>query len=80
MYCDGEETKNKMELDDTIDKNQLLLAYQEVIEPIEDIVKITPNKIWEIFTELKQGDGEHWAVGEMLERAFIFLTALEIDS
>lgn len=65
---------------DTIDKNQLLLAYQEVIEPIEKIAKKTPNKIWEIFTELKQSDDEHWAVGEMLERAFIFLTALEVDN
>lgn len=32
-------------------------------------------KLREIADELKRLDGEHWAVGEMLERACIFLDA-----
>lgn len=72
--------RDEKEMGDNVDIHQLLSAFLEIIEPIEDIAKATSNKIWEIITELKQTDGEHWAVGEMLERAFIFRAALEIDS
>jgi len=37
-------------------------------------------RLREIATDLKQTDGEHWAVGEMLERACILLDALEAQA
>lgn len=46
-----------------------------VLEPIKAQRRAT---LREIATELKQTDGEYWAVGEMLERGCIFLDAYEM--
>lgn len=46
-----------------------------VLEPIKAQRRATLRKI---AIELKQMDGEHWAVGEMLERGCIFLDAYEM--
>ena len=34
-------------------------------------------KLPEIAIELKRMDGEHWAVGEMVERAYLHLNSLD---
>lgn len=60
--------------------------WDDVREPQELWQVLTPIKdcrprarLREIAIELKQMDGEHWAVGEMLERACICLDALQTN-
>ena len=56
--------------------NQVMLSrYQQVFDPIKDHQRTTLREKAE---QLKQSDGEDWAIGEMLERACILLDALEI--
>jgi hypothetical protein len=61
---------------DNINTNQLLDAYEAVVEPIQNILSTSPENIHNIVKELKQHDAEHWAVGEMLERARILYSAI----
>lgn len=50
-------------------------ALWQLLDPIKDY---RPRaRLREIAVELKQMDGEHWMVGEMLERSCIFLDALQ---
>jgi len=51
-------------------KEQPLGILLNILEPIR---QHDQKRLCEIATELKQTDGEHWAVGEMLERAVQFL-------
>jgi len=50
--------------------------FEMIIEPIKDHDRPLLRKIAE---DLKQKDGESWAVGEMLERACILLDAIYIN-
>lgn len=62
-----------------IDLQRMVNAYKEVLEPIQNILSTSPEKIHSIVKELQQSDGEHWAVGEMLERARILYTTIEVS-
>ena len=62
-----------------IDLQQMVKAYEEVVEPIQNILLKSPEKIHHIVKELKQHDGEHWAIGEMLERARILYSAIYVS-
>lgn len=54
---------------------------QDVGTQLLDVIrKHNRPTLRQIATDLKQVDGEHWAVGEMLERACILLDALEAEA
>jgi hypothetical protein len=55
---------------------QIVSSAEHVIDPIRNYPAIRP-RLREIATELKHLDGEHWAVGEMLRRACLYLDACE---
>lgn len=55
-------------------------AYIDTIELIVECRKGSNNQIRGIITELKQSDGEHWAIGETIERILILLNALDYES
>jgi len=54
---------------------QMVERLLEILNPINTHDR---KRLREIVTELKQTDGEHWAVGEMLERACIFLDVYQM--
>ena len=64
---------------DNKDITQLFNAYVAVLDPIQNILSNSPEKIQSIVKELKQKDGENWAVGEMLERAHILYSAILVS-
>ena len=53
-----------------------LEALRSIIDPIRDHDRSLLRKV---ATNLKQTDGESWAVGEMLERACLYLDALDVS-
>ncbi len=54
-------------------------AYIDTTELIIECKKGSDSQLREIITELKQGDGMHWAVGETIERILILLNALDYN-
>jgi|GEM_PF-6637446 len=52
-----------------------LRALSEILDPIREHVRLNLRQIAQ---RLKQNDGESWAVGEMLERACIYLDAVSM--
>jgi len=56
----------------SMEQTELVRALSGVIDPIRTRERA---RLRDIATELKQTDGEHWAAGETLERACIFLDA-----
>jgi len=69
----GEEKGGFVEMNEEMGGKGQPLGLLDILEPIR---QHDQKRLCEIATELKQTDGEHWAVGEMLERAVQFL-ALE---
>lgn len=55
---------------------QQLKGLRAIIEPI---VQHDRPLLRKKAAQLKQSDGEGWAIGEMLERALNYLLALEMD-
>ncbi len=56
---------------------QVTEALLRILDPLKSHKRA---ELRDIAIELKQMDGEHWAVGEMLERGCIFLDAYEMPS
>ena len=56
--------------------DEICKGYKEVLDPI---LHHERARLREKATQLKQSDGEGWAIGEMLERGCILLDALEMD-
>ena len=55
----------------------VLVGLWQVVEPVRSHDRPTLRRKAE---ELKQSDGEGWAIGEMLERACMLLDAMEMKS
>lgn len=54
-------------------------VYIDTTELIIECKKGSDSQLREVITELKQGDGEHWAAGETIERILILLNALDYN-
>ena len=67
-----QEDRKKKNLE--LDQEQGYLAFLELLEKIRYHDR---PRLREIACNLKQTDGEGWAVGELLESACIYLDALE---
>lgn len=59
----------------TIPSRKIEEALQSCLEPVRH--PDVRSRLREIAKELKHRDGEHWAVGELVERVCIFMDAEE---
>ena len=56
-----------------IEMIECLIIYNRIIQPIRECNPGSYKMLHKLVKELKQTDGEHWAIGEMLERTLQLL-------